>query len=194
MAEYLWTREASELLRMPSPEVLLKLRRRHEGGPKQIPGVKRVKKKGIDALRWDRELLMDWASKHYKTTSHAAVVARMRASESREGTITLFPDGLDVTKAQGRNLAALGDQWRCSSQEALQRLLNIQGHALGRAGAALEDGTILAISLNQKAAQIAKSMSDFQGRSMEEAVFFELCHPENPTCQQLLSAMRFDNR
>ena len=201
--EYLWTKEAAELLNMPSTKVLLNLRRKHRGTPAEIKGTENVWRESTDkngepmkvkAVRFEREALLDWASKHYKTTAHPTTQARMRAREAREGNIVLFPNGIEVTKQQGRNLAAMANQWRCSSEEALARLLNIQGHALGRMGAALEKGEVLTIPLNRNAQAMIEKMMVTLKQPAHEIVFDMLCRPEHENTRQFLAAMRFDNR
>jgi hypothetical protein len=202
MPEYLWTKEASELLEMPSPKLLLNLRRRHRGTPAEIQGTENKRReiedenggsKFVNAVRFEREALIDWASKWYKTTSDKRTQDRMRNQEKAEGTMTLFPKGLRVTKQQGRNLVALGSQWRCTTEEALQRLLNIQGHALGRIGTALEDGSILSLPLNRNASEMLYRMEQTLKQPKHEIVFDLLCRPEHPNTRQFLAAMRFDN-
>jgi hypothetical protein len=158
-----------------SAKTLVVLTNRHAGTDKALPAEKqRVEitdkngnTKAIKRWMFDEEALIDWAAKHYDThEDHRA----KRVNDEDEERTTVFEEGLDLTKRQKRNLAALTAQWNCSSEDAMKRILNVQGHSLGRAVNGIDTGELIFLGVNDRGKEWLQKRAKFWGNGTDEVV------------------------
>jgi hypothetical protein len=116
---------------------------------------------------YDPEKIVEWAANHYDTTPEAK---NLRGDESDAETTIVFPEGLELTKRQKRNLAALTGQWNCSPEQALQRMLNIQGHSLGRAINGIDNGELIFLGVNEQGKKWLNQRAEFWGHENDQVV------------------------
>jgi hypothetical protein len=119
--------------------------------------------KRIQRWMYDDVELVDWAAKHFDNDPDQRA---NRVNDDDEPRTKVFPDGLDLTKRQKRNLAALTTQWRCSSEDAIKRMLNVQGLSLGRVVNAIDTGEVIFLAVNDRGKEFLLRKARWLGKGV----------------------------